>query len=107
MTTADLLDRILEQLGDVRARCPELRFGQLVAIIGELAQDETGYSLWDVEDADFSAALERFARDLAARNAGRAKAAAFPDRSGDKVPPGSTSPQPPHGGALLDEGGMS
>lgn len=45
MSTAELLDRILVQRGDLRARCPELRFGQLVAIIGELARDETGHSL--------------------------------------------------------------
>jgi hypothetical protein len=67
MTTAQLLDRILDQLAVVRARCPDLRFGQLIAIIGELAQDETGHSLWDVEDADFAAALEHFARDMARR----------------------------------------
>jgi hypothetical protein len=67
MTTAELLDRILEQLEQVRLRCPELRFGQLIAIVGELAQDETGYSLWDVEDADFAAALERFGKDMERR----------------------------------------
>ena len=58
MTTGDLLDRILEQLGEVQVRCPELRFGQLIATIGMLAEDETGFSLWDVEDADFAVARE-------------------------------------------------
>lgn len=67
MTTANVVNRILEQLGTIRAQCPELRFGQLIATIGELAQDETGYSLWDVEDADFAAALERFVADIARR----------------------------------------
>jgi hypothetical protein len=67
MLTADLVDRIQAQLDQVRARCPELRFGQLIAIIGELAQDETGHSLWDVEDPDFAAALDRFATDLGRR----------------------------------------
>jgi hypothetical protein len=93
MTTADLLDRILVQLGDVRARCPELRFGQLIAIIGELAQDETGYSLWDVEDADFAAALERFAGDLA-RRADQAEPAAAPERGGAPSSAGPTPSQP-------------
>jgi len=37
MITAELVDRILAQLDHVRAQCPELRFGQLIAIIGELA----------------------------------------------------------------------
>ncbi len=69
MTSTDLSDRILEQLGQVRARCPELRFGQLIATIGMLGEDETGHSLWDVEDVDFAAALERFAGDMAQRAA--------------------------------------
>jgi len=95
MTTANLLDRILEQLGELRVRCPELRFGQLIAIIGELAQDETGHSLWDVEDADFAAALERFARDMAHQESERAEPGAAPERGGITSSPGSTAPQPP------------
>jgi hypothetical protein len=67
MKTADLLGCLLERLAEVRGRCPELRFGQLIATIGELAADNTGHSLWDVEDADFAAALDRFAADLARR----------------------------------------
>lgn len=76
MTKADLLNRILDKLGDVRPQCPELRFGQLIAIVGELAQDETGHSLWDVEDADFAAALERFANDIARRGSSQAESSA-------------------------------
>ena len=95
MITVDLVDRILPQLDQIRARCPELRFGQLVAIIGELAQDETGHSLWDVEDSDFAAALDRFARDIARRESNRAEPVAAPDRSGVASSPGSTAPQPP------------
>jgi hypothetical protein len=72
MITAPLVDRILAQLDQLRVRCPEIRFGQLIAIIGELAQDETGHSLWDVEDSDFAAALERFAADMARRQSDRA-----------------------------------
>jgi hypothetical protein len=93
-TTTYLLDRILEQLGDVRARCPELRFGQLIAIIGELAQDETGHSLWDVEDADFAAALQRFSADMGDRTANPAAPAAAPELGGAKSS-GSTAPEPP------------
>jgi hypothetical protein len=95
MTTPDLLDRILEQLGALRARCPELRFGQFIATIGELAQDETGHSLWDVEDADFAEALERFAGDMARRGSDRAEPAATPDRGGITSSPSSTAAQPP------------
>jgi hypothetical protein len=68
MTTTSLVDHILGQLDELRTRCPELRFGQLIATIGMLAEDETGYSLWDVEDADFTAALRRFYADLSSKN---------------------------------------
>ena len=60
-------DPLLGQLDEIRARCPELRFGQLIATIGMLAEDETGFSLWDVEDVDFAAALARFAADVSRR----------------------------------------
>jgi hypothetical protein len=84
MTTVDSLGRILAQLGQVRLRCPELRFGQMLATIGMLAEDETGHSLWDVEDADFALALERFASDMARRELNRAAQIAAPD-GGDIV----------------------
>jgi predicted transport protein len=73
MSTADSLDQILSQLDEVRAGCPELRFGQMIATIGMLAEDETGLSLWDVEDADFAAALARFAADMERREASNIK----------------------------------
>ena len=93
--TTDLLDQILGQLEQVRVQCPELRFGQLVATIGMLAEDETGHSLWDVEDADFAAALQRFAEDMIRRGTDRAEPAAVPERAGPASTPGSTAPQSP------------
>jgi len=80
MTRVDLLGRILGRLDEVRLRCPELRFGQLIATIGMLAEDEVGHSLWDVEDADFAAALERFAADMARRDSGDAEMGAAASR---------------------------
>ncbi len=67
MNNAVSFDKILGQLDEVRARCPEIRFGQLIATIGMLAEDETGFTLWDVEDVDFAIALARFAADMARR----------------------------------------
>jgi hypothetical protein len=72
MTSAEVTNHIVKKLEQVRVQSPELRFGQLIAIIGELAADETGFSLWDVEDVDFAAALDRFIADLARRESGRA-----------------------------------
>jgi len=67
--TTDLTADVLERLGEVRELCPQMRFGQVLATVGLLAEDETGHSLWDVEDAEFAAALERFASDLERRRA--------------------------------------
>lgn len=95
MTTKDMLDRILERLGQVRLRCPELRFGQLIAIVGELAEDETAHALWDVEDSEFAAALERFANDLARRGATQVGPNAVSDRGGMMPPVDAVLPDPP------------
>jgi hypothetical protein len=68
MKTTNLTASMLERLVEVRERCPEMRLGQVLATVGLLAEDETGHSLWDVEDTEFAAALERFSADLARRN---------------------------------------
>ena len=82
MSTTDWTAGVLERLAEVRQRCPEMRFGQLLATVGLLAEDETGHSLWEVEDTEFAAALERFAADLAGRGSVPADAGAGPDRDG-------------------------
>jgi hypothetical protein len=79
MKTTDFWADLLELLTRVRGQCPEMRFEQLLATIGLLAEDETGHSLWEVEDAEFAAALERFAADLARPGADQAEPAAAPD----------------------------
>ena len=91
----DLTNRIVQKLTQVRLQAPDLRFGQLIAIIGELAADETELSLWDVEDADFAAAVDRFASDLAKRNSSIAEPGAAPDRGCITGLPGSTASEPP------------
>lgn len=67
MKTTDSMTELLDRLAELRSQCPELRFGQLLATIGMLAEDDTGHGLWEVEDAEFAAAVERFASDLASR----------------------------------------
>lgn len=95
MTTVNLLDHILGHIEGVRTRCPELRFGQLMATIGMLAEDETGHSLWDIEDTDFAAALERFAADMARREASDNEPDPALDRGSMAPAPISNAPQPP------------
>ena len=58
---------ILHRLQEVHRLCPEMRLGQLLATIGMLGEDSTGRGLWEIEDAELSAAVERFAGDLRRR----------------------------------------
>jgi len=58
---------MLQTLGKVWELCPEMRLGQLMATLGLLAEDTTDHSLWDVEDRDLLAAMERFQDDLSRR----------------------------------------
>lgn len=80
MTTTGMMERILAKLEQLRVRCPELRFGQLIATVGMLVEDETGHSLWDVDDGDFATALDRFTDDMARREL-RTEPIARPDRA--------------------------
>lgn len=61
------LAAILDRLADLHRRCPDMRLGQILATAGMLAEDSTGHSLWDVEDAEFAAALEKLSSDLKQR----------------------------------------
>jgi hypothetical protein len=66
-----------------------------MAIIGNLAEDETGHSLWGVEDADFAAAADRLACDIARRGVSQSSGSApdtvaavtpFSDRTASEPP---------------------
>ena len=54
--------RITAALERLQALYPEMRFGQLVAMVTELARDRREYGIYDVEDADFLAAAEEHLR---------------------------------------------
>jgi hypothetical protein len=64
MISADIRTGLLHRLDEVRRLCPEMRLGQLIATLGMLGEDATGRTLWDLEDEELAAALERFAGDL-------------------------------------------
>jgi len=55
---------ILAKLAEVRELCPDMRFGQMLAFLDELARDEPGRSLWDVEDKELLEVIQRFRQDL-------------------------------------------
>ncbi len=46
---------------------PDVRFGQLLAHLGFLGEDQTGRSLWDIEDEQFLAVLYHHRAELVAR----------------------------------------
>jgi len=69
MIALDLQSSLLHRLEEVRRLCPEMRLGQLLATVGMLGEDSTGRPLWDIDDPELSAAVERFAHDLSRRTA--------------------------------------
>jgi hypothetical protein len=68
MTTVSLQSNLIHRLDEVRRLCPEMRIGQFLATVGMLGEDDTGRSLWDIEDEELASALERFASDLSSRS---------------------------------------
>ena len=46
---------------------PDVRLGQLLAHLGFLGEDQTGRSLWDIDDAEMLQVLERHRDDLRRR----------------------------------------
>jgi len=70
--TTDLTQGLLTRLGELRKACPDMRFGQLIATLGELVADTTDRSWWEIEDEELVAVLERFRQDLAHRETGAA-----------------------------------
>jgi hypothetical protein len=55
---------VLAELCDLS---PDVRLGQLFAHLGFLGQDQTGRSLWDIEDEQLLAVLYHHRADLVAR----------------------------------------
>ena len=67
MIATDTKSEILQRVNELRRLCPDMRLGQVLATIGMLGEDTTGRSLWDLDDEELAAAVERFAQDLKRR----------------------------------------
>jgi hypothetical protein len=65
--STDLSKDLLARLSGLRELAADMRFGQLLATLGLLAEDTTGRSLWDIEDDEMVEAMERLRQDLARR----------------------------------------
>ena len=59
---------LIEKLADLRQLSPEVRFGQLLANLGFLVEDQTDQSLRDVEDARLLEVIETHRIDLLRRH---------------------------------------
>jgi hypothetical protein len=57
---------ILQHLERLSELAPDVRFGQLVAFLPELADESVG-SIWDIDDDQLLAAVRRQIADLTAR----------------------------------------
>ena len=58
---------LIEKLAEIHQLSPDVRFGQLLANLGFLVEDQTDQSLWDVDDADLLLVIERHREDLLLR----------------------------------------
>jgi hypothetical protein len=66
MTPATQHD-LIEKLSDLHQLSPDVRFGQLLANLGFLVEDQTDQSLWDIDDALLLAVMEKHRVDLLQR----------------------------------------
>ena len=58
---------LIEKLAELQQLSPDVRFGQLLANLGLLVEDQTDQSLWDVEDATLLEVIEKHRADLLRR----------------------------------------
>jgi len=58
---------ILRSLAALCELSPGVRFGQLLANLGFLAEDMSDCTLWDIEDAELLRVVERHRADLSRR----------------------------------------
>ncbi len=60
-------NELLEKLIDLRELSPDVRFGQLLANLGFLVEDQTERSLWNIEDDELLKVMEKHRADLLRR----------------------------------------
>jgi hypothetical protein len=57
----------LSLLGEVWELSPDVRLGQLLAHLGFLGEDQTGRSLWDIDDEQLLTVLQHHRTELLGR----------------------------------------
>ena len=67
---SDVQREALAVLAEVWSLSPDVRLGQLLAHLGFLGEDQTGRSLWDIDDEQLLAVLYHHRAELVARRPG-------------------------------------
>ncbi len=65
--------QLIESLEAISTLAPEMRFGQLMATLGFLAEDSSDHSIWEIEDEDLLQILERHRTELLSRKSSEAE----------------------------------
>ena len=60
MTENNVRPELFEALQSLSEAVPEMRFGQLIAAVGELCTDLHGRGLWDADDTEILEAIWQF-----------------------------------------------
>jgi hypothetical protein len=63
----DARQKLFDTLSAILTLAPEMRFGQLMATLGFLAEDASEHTIWEIEDVELLRVLERHRAELAAR----------------------------------------
>ena len=85
-------------LAEVCALSPDIRLGQLLAHLGFLGEDQTGRSLWDIDDEQLLAVLYHHRAELTERQPDSPNQALQPPGAAISVSQGSTPQQSAPGG---------
>lgn len=70
--TSNTQREALSVLGELCELSDDVRLGQLLAHLGFLGEDQTGRTMWDIDDEQLLAVLYHHRAELAARKAGSA-----------------------------------
>jgi hypothetical protein len=84
----------LSVLGEICELSSDVRFGQLLAHLGFLSEDQTDRSLWDIDDQQLLEVLHRHRAELKDRTPDETRAARIPSNSTSSLPD-ITHPQMP------------
>ena len=63
MDQTDVREHLFDAIRSLADFVPEMRSGQLIAVLGELCADIYGQGLWDASDTELLMAVWRFRRD--------------------------------------------